>query len=644
MSDHALVVGCDDYPGLRHGNLRGAVRDALAVRDWLLLPTGGGLDRRDLTLLVSCAGEGAQAAPGEADGPASRRELSRAVRRLVEGPGGGRLYVYFAGHGCRTNPVDPLLSRDAILLTDFDPDDAPAGSVGVTALRSQLEMAPFGEIILIVDACRDLPFGNAFTVGPFGFHLPPRAGGQGGAARVYVLQATAPGETAAGAESGGEFRGVVSRALTDGLRGAGAAKVFDDTDRTGRPYQVRWTTLCGYLESSVRGQQPRYYGERDLVLATFPDGSFGPVRLDVEVEQGAATDADLAQLDVKIAWPVADDAAEDGEQRRPGPAPVTVDVPPRRHRVVARAGATSAKTSVDVYADDSVRLILKEPPRPVRGTYGPGARRSGVDILSDDPASVLQLRDGSGAVRAAGVAWLGADLAAGSYTAIAIGPDGTQTRQPADVFPEERTSVMLTGTPAGGWPARRGPLAWASPAAWVAAADPGTWPAAARDAGLVVAAVEADQPAGPGTLTPVRSRPGNRAMLVYAHLVPASPPRTVIDIHGVRLEAPSLPGVVTSIVVSGGDTPNTSVGLFDLGLLDRPEAMVMLDRAQGLLGAGRPESAEILLTQVRRASRVAEVLLEGIRSAAPPQELARGRPDAHLLLEGTPWAVLVSPG
>ena len=41
--------------------------------------------------------------------------------------------------------------------------------------------------------------------------------------------------------------------------------------------------------------------------------------------------------------------------------------------------------------------------------------------------------------------------------------------------------------------------------------------------------------------------------------------------------------MVTSIAVSGGQT---SVGLFDLALLDDPRLVVMLDRAQNLLGCG----------------------------------------------------------
>jgi hypothetical protein len=652
VSDHALLVGCDAYPGLPGGDLRAAVRDTLAVRDWLLGDSGGGLARQDIILLASCSGRGAQAEAGDVDGPASRREMARAVRRLVEGPEARRLYVYFAGHGCRTDPDNPLKSRDAILLTDFTPDDPTSASIGVEDLRRRLAMAPFREVIMIVDACRNLPFRQPFDLGGLGFDVLPRAGGQGGASRVYVLQATAPGETAEGTEQDGELRGVVSRALTDGLTGIGTAKIFDDTDTTDRPYQVRWSTLCGYIAQSVRDQTPRYFGEDDLVLVAFPDGSFAPVRLSVGVDPGPATNDDLARLSVRVAWPVPGDG-EDGDLSRPGPTPVTLEIPPRRHRITIRAGQLTAKQSFDLYADESVQLTLRRP-RIFRGGDLPGAvdpdaAASGeVFIMADDPAGVLQMRDGAGTVQGTGVGRLRAEMAPGSYTAVVVGLDGAEQHQPADLSAGEQTSIRLSSTAPEGWPFRPGPLAWASPAAWVAGADPGIWSAGPGSSGTVVLAIEAyqERTAVPGsvTLTPVRSRPGNHPMLVYAHLLRSIPDRALVEAQDVRLNVPVLEGVVTSIVVSG---ERASVGLFDLALLDDPGLVVELDRAQNLLGAGRSGPAGVLLAQIRRRSSswVADVLLKGIDSTVASSALAAGTSVsvAHQLLGGTPWAVLINP-
>jgi hypothetical protein len=652
VPDRALLVGCDAYPRLPGGDLRAAVRDTLAVRDWLLRDSGGGLAREDITLLVSYSANGAQAEAGDVDGPASRPEIARAIRRLVEGPEQRRLYVYFAGHGCRTDPDNPLKSRDAILLTDFTLDDPVSASIDVEDLKRRLAMAPFREVIMIVDACRDLPFRKSFDLGGLGFDLAPQAGGQGGASRVFVLQATAPGETAIGTEQDGELRGVVSRALIDGLTGTGVAKVFDDTDTTGRPYQVRWSTLCGYIAQSARGQTARNYAEGDLVLAAFPDRSFGPVRLSVGIDPGPATDDDLVQLNVRVTWPVLGDG-EDGDLRPPGPLPVILEVPPRRHRITARAGQLTAKQSFDVYADASVQLTLQRPVIYRGGDLLSEATRDAapfgeISVLTDDPVSVLEMRDGSGTILGTGVGRLRAEMAPGSYTAVAIGLDGTEQHQPADLSAGERTSIRLSSVGPEGWPFRPGPLVWASPAAWVAGADPSLWSAVPDSWGITVLAVEAyqDRAAVPGSvpLTAVRSRPGNRSMLVYAHLLHSAPERALVDMQDVRLDVPILDGVVTSIVVSG---ERVSAGLFDLALLDDPRLLVELDRAQNLLGAGRTGPARLLLTQIRQrsSSRVADLLLEGTGSTVASPALAAGRSAsiAHQLLGGTPWAVLINP-
>ena len=77
MANHALVVGCDAYPTLPDGGLRGAVADALAVRDWLLLPDGGDVPPSCMTFLASCSKAGSYADPSIITGPAGRKVPGR---------------------------------------------------------------------------------------------------------------------------------------------------------------------------------------------------------------------------------------------------------------------------------------------------------------------------------------------------------------------------------------------------------------------------------------------------------------------------------------------------------------------------------------------------------------------------------------
>src|SRR3954447_6831325 len=84
MSNWAIVIGIDKY-WTDSANLRGAVRDALAMREWLVDPAGGGVPPGNpAPLLRRPAGEpGARprARPGE---PSGRRGAERTWGDEVE--------------------------------------------------------------------------------------------------------------------------------------------------------------------------------------------------------------------------------------------------------------------------------------------------------------------------------------------------------------------------------------------------------------------------------------------------------------------------------------------------------------------------------------------------------------------------------
>jgi hypothetical protein len=87
-------VGCDGYPLVPGAGLRGAVADAVAVREWLLDPAGGRMAADAVTLLVSLSACGAQ--PGAevvVHGPAGMVELAEAAlpcRHQQQGDADGR--------------------------------------------------------------------------------------------------------------------------------------------------------------------------------------------------------------------------------------------------------------------------------------------------------------------------------------------------------------------------------------------------------------------------------------------------------------------------------------------------------------------------------------------------------------------------
>ena len=200
MADRALVVGCDAYPKQPDGNLRGAVADALAVRDWLLSRGGGAMTKRQLTFLASCSSDGVQAGPNVADGPAELGDFAAAVRELVAKPDAresDRLFVYLAGHGCRTDPLNPVLAQDAFVFSEFSPKAPAAACVSISDLVVRLRQSRFGVILVVLDACRDFPFLR--PIRPGGLDEEPEAPrGRNYEPRLFLLQSTLPGRTSRG--------------------------------------------------------------------------------------------------------------------------------------------------------------------------------------------------------------------------------------------------------------------------------------------------------------------------------------------------------------------------------------------------------------------------------------------------------------
>ena len=127
MDDYAVIIGISRYPGLtRPGgmsfDLLGPDRDADAIRDWLISPTGGQVNPANLRL-IKTAGFPAPAEPWEAQ-PA-QGEIRKAFLWLHSrgfdangtrnGFVGRRLYVYCSGHGFQKETKRPaLLTAEAI--------------------------------------------------------------------------------------------------------------------------------------------------------------------------------------------------------------------------------------------------------------------------------------------------------------------------------------------------------------------------------------------------------------------------------------------------------------------------------------------------------------------------------------------------
>ena len=657
MSDHAVVIGCDAYPKLPDADLRGAVADALAVRTWLI--TRGAVPVENVTLHAAPSTRGARLEEGLTARPCTRDALTETLEGLLSRTDVGehdRLYFYFAGHGLRTDPLNPSLSRDALALEDLSRDPG-SGTVGVDDLVARLEFSRFGEVVVVADACRNIAYDRAFTILPLGFD-PEAPAGRVHWPHTYKALATIPGGTAEGEVSAnGVVHGFFTSALLSGLEGGGTAKRFDET--AAPPYRVTWRSLQEYVEMRVADQQPRMRGDGDLLLASFPDGWFPMNTLTVHVEPAEAG-AD-SSLTVVVSHSDRTGLTE-GKQTLAGPAPVTVRVPPRRQQVEVRRGDSMQRIWSDVYEDTDVVVPIgaNDSMTPMTGAavVRSKMRHAGqVELRTDaDPAAVIELRDSSDRVVRHGIALLSGAMSVGFYSALVSSMNGQRWRVPLEVGRGKLTSLDLLGDPLkvpqpSDRPGRRQPsvlsltgellddqlvvrlpveaslLVVRAPEGWVVDTDYGP--------------AEVDAPEGRVRVWELGR--GDR----WVRLTTA----------GHSLTVPVMEGLATAVVL---DDAEAQVGIYDRGLGRSDPVYARVDRVQDLLRLGRRGSALMLvealvddLSEAGEPPKVAESLLIALLEAAvddhsPSQRfLASGVsvPLRPYLLPDCVWAVFLDlPG
>src|SRR5262245_64992619 len=100
MANWAIVVGVDRYWS-EGAHLKGAVRDALSVREWLLDPNGGNVPAANLQLALSTTPNSPPVDTAFGALEATKSNIVTAINNLMvlSSGKGERLYFYFAGHG-----------------------------------------------------------------------------------------------------------------------------------------------------------------------------------------------------------------------------------------------------------------------------------------------------------------------------------------------------------------------------------------------------------------------------------------------------------------------------------------------------------------------------------------------------------------
>lgn len=290
MNNWAIAIGVDYYPADEAWTLQGAVRDALAMRDWLLNPNGGNVLPQNLTLLLSPS----PSAPALSVQftPATYVSIVSAINDLLNKSHGigDRVFLYFSGHGLSIS--DDFTVQQGILASDFGLEISTF-SLTVKSLFDLFQRTHFEQQYFFIDACRNIPvkgkrlgeFPNNNNRDPI---IPPPP--------QFVMYATQPCVQAMEVGYPGDESGAFTSALLNGLKGKGAAKSWDSD---AGEYVVRWNELFSAVFKEVKSrklevnfgkpliQEPRQYGEHgdeNPELGRFPDVSIPDEVLQIDLE------------------------------------------------------------------------------------------------------------------------------------------------------------------------------------------------------------------------------------------------------------------------------------------------------------------------------------------------------------------------
>lgn len=145
----ALVIGVDQYADTQITTLGGASNDARTLANALIKYAG--FPSEQVTLLAS-------------DQPAERQPTRGNILRRLSNmaavvPPDGLLLISFAGHGIERGGQAFLLPADAQVSNDVDLLEQTA--VNVTQVKDRIRKIGVGQVLMILDACRNDPVGRA---------------------------------------------------------------------------------------------------------------------------------------------------------------------------------------------------------------------------------------------------------------------------------------------------------------------------------------------------------------------------------------------------------------------------------------------------------------------------------------------------
>lgn len=226
--DYAILVGISDYPNIQVSPLLGPARDVEHFEKWLVDPKGGDVDPTHVFKLLSPKPRPDGVKPQQF--PPTEEEFKETLRAIVLPEGqierrpNGRIYLYFSGHGFSDFREKSL---HAALYTANARKDESSNVCGTKFAEWCQRSAAFGEVILIMDCCRDVELSKEVLAATFNDKHDPKLAKKVRVLEIYAVPYGGKAQERVFLDEKGEqvHLGVLTCALVSALYGAPLEKV-----------------------------------------------------------------------------------------------------------------------------------------------------------------------------------------------------------------------------------------------------------------------------------------------------------------------------------------------------------------------------------------------------------------------------------
>jgi hypothetical protein len=245
--DYAILMGISHYADPGFPPLQGPPRDVARFHQWLIDPKGGDVNPNQITSIVSPASP-ANVNPDQT--PPTFNDFQSTFKQLITGGGNNiqyhsnsRLYLYFSGHGfCEYQNAMPHAAIYAANASRW----AHYNIAGTLFALWAKEAAVFGEIVLVMDCCRDVEATK--TLSPT--FLPAITNlGSARNVKLFCIYAAPKGGKAQerpSPELNNQVHSLLTHALLDAFQHAPPDEKGNVTGQIIKGYlEDAWPTLCG---------------------------------------------------------------------------------------------------------------------------------------------------------------------------------------------------------------------------------------------------------------------------------------------------------------------------------------------------------------------------------------------------------------